>query len=85
MMHPRTGLNKDKYVYMRPVGPVQLDGGTTTKSKNMCTHASMQYENHILSFSQMDHQKFTTYQTLYENVQQSQDSFAISAGNKADI
>ena len=53
-------------------------------SQRTCARA-LQYENQMLLSSQMDHQKFTTYQTLYENVQQSQDSFAISAGNKADI
>ena len=59
MMHPRTGLNKDKYVFMRPVGPVQLDGGTpppslspitTTKSKNMCTHTAIR-ESYAVIFT----------------------------------
>lgn len=88
MMHPRAGLLKDNYVFMQPVGPVQLDVGTPprslspiteTESKNTRRHVSMQYENHMLP-SEMAHQKFITYQIPYENVQQSQEGFAISAG-----
>ena len=86
MMHPRAAQAKDSYVFMQPVGPIQLDGSPprslspiteTEPRKNRFVPSS--YENHMLP-SEMAGQKYVMYQRPYENVEPAEGAFSISSG-----